>query len=416
MGQLSSDPDNSSFKLDPFAAEFASDPYPTYRLMRENHPVYYHEAWDMWLFSSFADVFALATDKRLVRTLEHVMSAQDVATKRAAENWAATPVFSRYVRVNVIDSEGEMHDRLRGLVSKTFTSARISALREQIQQLVDARIKVIRDMAEFDFIEDFVAPIPGLIIGQLLGVQEQDCDRLRIWSENIVQFFEQDRTPEDLALAEEAATEFSDYLLELAAQRRAVPRDDLISLLVAAETQGELNRDELISTCIIILAAGHGSTIDVSGNGMLALLRNPQEMDRLRAEPEHIHTAVQEMFRYESPLPFFHRFMLEDMEFRGQQFPKGTKIGLMYGAANRDPHQFDDPERFDITRSPNRHIAFGKGAHFCLGNHLARLDMEIIFTTLLREFSSIECFTSVRPEYRLGITSRGLKSLPLTVS
>ncbi len=403
-------------QFDPFSTQFAVDPYPVYRQLREQAPVYYHEPWGIWLFSRFADVFALATDKRLLRTLEHLMTEEERAEKRASENWSQTPVFSRYVRVNILDSEGEMHDRLRRQVFQTFTAARINSLKDDIQQLVDERIKVIRELGSFDFIEDFVAPIPGLIIGRLLGVPAQDCGRLRTWSEDIVQFFEQDRQTEDLARAEHAASEFSHYLLALCKKRREEPRDDLISLLVEAQLAGEMSEDELISTCIIILSAGHGSTIDVTGNGMLALLRNPQALQQLREEPQYMPTAVQEMFRYESPLPFFHRFIAEDLEFAGQHFSAGTKVGLLYGAANRDPAQFERPDHFDVARSPNRHIAFGKGSHFCLGNHLARLDMEIMFTTLLREFSTFECWTENQPEYRLGITSRGLKSLPMSVT
>ena len=172
-----------------------------------------------------------------------------------------------------------------------------------------------------------------------------------------------------------------------------------------------MNEDEFISTCMLILMAGHGSTIDVLGSGLHALLRFPDQMDKLRADPGLIRTAIPEMFRYESPLPFFHRYATEETEIAGRPFPRGTKFGLLYGAANRDPAQFERADEFDIARHPNRHLAFGGGAHFCLGNHLARLDMEVIFTALLRRFSRIEL--AEQPVYKRGLSVRGPRSLAL---
>jgi hypothetical protein len=401
------------FFFQPFTAEFARDPYIIYSRMREDFPVYYHKDWDMYLFSTHEDISTLVNDPRLLRTLEHEMTASELASKRERENWQASPNFSRYVRVNILDSEGELHDRLRRLVFRVFTVKRISLLRDFVQHLVDERIEEVIVLGKMDFIEDFIAPIPGVVIGKLLGVPEQDRHLLRVWSERIVRFYEPEKTEEDTRKAEEASGEFADYLINLAERRRKNPEDDLISELVVAESEGQLNKDEMISTCMIILMAGHGSTIDVSGNGMLALLQHPQQMEKLQTQPSLIQTAVQEMFRYDSPLPFFHRFMSEDMEYKGHKFKKGTKIGVLYGSANRDPAQFKNPDSFDIERQPNRHLAFGIGSHFCLGNHLARLNMDIIFTSLLQHFSglSLEC---ERPEFRIGLASRGLKSLPVS--
>lgn len=400
------------FSFQPFTPEFARDPYAVYSRMREDFPVYYHKGWDMHLFSTYEDISTLVNDPRLVRTLDHEMTADEMASKRERENWQATPNFSRYVRVNILDSEGELHDRLRRLVFRVFTVKRVSLLRNFVQHLVDERIRDVIDYGKMDFIEDFVAPIPGAVIGKLLGVPEQDRHMLRDWSEKIVQFYEPEKTEEDTQKAEEASGEFADYLINLAEHSHQNPEQDLISELVAAESEGQINRDELISTCMIVLMAGHGSTIDVSGNGMLALLQHRQQMEKLQAQPSLIQTAVQEMFRYDSPLPFFHRFMLEDMEYKGYKFNKGTKIGVLYGSANRDPAQFLNPESFEIERQPNRHLAFGTGLHFCLGNHLARLNMDVMFTSLLQNFSSLslEC---EQPEFRVGLASRGLKSLPV---
>jgi cytochrome P450 len=178
---------------------------------------------------------------------------------------------------------------------------------------------------------------------------------------------------------------------------------------------GRLSEDELIATAMLILMAGHGSTIDVLGSGMHALLRFPDQHQKLRADPALISTAVQEMFRFEAPLPYFHRFATKDCEIGGRAFKAGTRFGLLYGAANRDPARFGHPDMFDITRSPNRHIAFGKGAHLCLGNHLAALDMDVIFSTLNRRFAKIE-LAGGPPEYKRGLSVRGPVSLRIAVT
>jgi cytochrome P450 len=257
--------------------------------------------------------------------------------------------------------------------------------------------------------------VPGHIIGHLLGVPDKDCPQLRIWSENIVQFFDVGRIQAHKILAENATTEFYFYLSDLITERRKKPQEDLISSLVAAHDAGEMSESELISTCMLILAAGHGSTIDVLGSGMHTLVSYPEQMRLLRQEPGHIQMAVQEMFRFESPLPFFHRYASEALVLNGQHYPKGTKFGLLYGSANRDPNQFPDADTFDITRNPNRHVAFGRGAHLCLGNHLSRLDMEVIFLSILRRTRHIE-LSDPEPAYKKSLSVRGPESLRVTLT
>jgi cytochrome P450 len=221
--------------------------------------------------------------------------------------------------------------------------------------------------------------VPGHIIGRVLGVPDEDAPKLRHWSEEVVRFFDPERGAEDKARAECATKEFYEYLLVLLAEREKAPKEDLLSRLIAYRDAGQLCQDELISTAMLILMAGHVSTIDVLGSGLHALLRFPDQHQRLREDPDLMKTAVQEMFRYESPLPYFHRFATEDTEVGGKLFPAGTRFGLLYGAANRDPSRFERPDVFDVGRTPNRHMAFGGGGHFCLGNHLARLDRDVIF-------------------------------------
>lgn len=403
----------NEFCFQPFSATFAQDPYAVYKQLRREYPVFYFEDWNAHLLSRYEDIATLVNDSRLVRTLDHILPAEEVAERKRRENWDSTPNLSAYVRFSILEAEGETHDRLRKLVFRIFTPARVHSLRALVQERVNECLDSIVDKKEADLVEEYFAQIPGHVIGMLLGVPKPDRGRLRTWSENIVQVFEPERSPEHILLAEQTSKEFADYLRTLIEERRKQAEDDLLSELVQAEAEGKLNRDELISTCILILAGGHGSTIDVSGNGMLALLRHPAQLRQLRQEPELIQTAVQEMLRYDPPLPYFHRYLAEDMEYKGAQYKKGTKFGILYASANRDPGQFPDADTFDIRRQPNRHLAFGIGAHFCLGNHLARLNMDIMFSSVLQAMPELR-LTNEDPEFRPGITSRGLKKLPVS--
>jgi len=408
---------NPLFHFEPYSGEFARDPYPAYARMRREFPVYYHEGWGAWLFSRYEDIKMLVMDERLGRTMDHVMSRDEIAADRERRDWDAAPNHSRYVKVSILDSEGELHDRLRKAVFRMFTPARVNQLRGFIQGLIDHQIDALGPVTEFDFIEDLVASVPGFVIGEMLGVPEPDRPRLRAWSEDIVQFFEPERTVAHRELAEQATTEFAVYLADLTAIRREQPRDDLISEMIAWRDGAErLNQHELISTAMTVLMAGHGSTIDALGNGMLALLRHPEQMGALKADAGLILTAVQEMFRYDAPLPYFHRYALEDMEYRGYSFKKGTKLGFLYASANRDEACFDNPDTFDIRRDPNRHLAFGGGVHHCLGSHLARLNMEIIFKTVLRRLPGLSLDVAEDDlEWKPGILTRSLARLPVRV-
>ena len=406
---------NRLFSFEPYSTEFARDPYSVYARMREECPVRYHEDWKAWLFSRYDDIKTLVVDERLGRIMDHVMTPEEVAAYRERRNWEAAPAHSRYVKVSILDSEGELHNRLRKAVFRLFTPVRVNQMRGFIQALVNRQIDTIESEKEFDFIEDLVAPVPGFVIGEMLGVPEPDRPRLRTWSENIVQFFEPERTEAHRELAERATMEFVAYMTEMTAMRREQPGPDLISEMIAWRDGGDcLNHDELVSTAMTILMAGHGSTIDALGNGMLALFQHPEQMAALQADPGLIHTAAQEMFRYEPPLPYFHRYALEDMEYQGYMFEKGAKLGFLYASANRDSACFDEPDAFDIRRDPNRHLAFGGGVHHCLGNHLARQNMEIIFNTILRRLPGLKPAVGADElTWKTGILSRGLVTLPV---
>ncbi|WP_306146772.1 MULTISPECIES: cytochrome P450 [unclassified Roseibium] len=402
----------SDFEFNPLSDAFAQDPHPFYAALRAKEGLTYFEDFDVWLAARFDDVSEIVMSEHMVRSMEHIASAEEIAKQKRDGNWHDMPHHSRFVQFSLLDSDGDVHDRLRKQVFKLFTPVMVNKLRDEIQAYVDSLVDGLADRQEIDFIEDLAAHVPGHIIGRILGVPDADCPQLRIWSENIVQYFDIDRSDKRKDLAERNTTEFYHYLSDLKRQREAAPKDDLISVMIEAQKAGHMNEDEFISTAMLILMAGHGSTIDVLGSGMHALLKFPDQMQRLRDDQSLMKTAVQEMFRYESPLPFFHRYVTQEMDVCGQRFERGTKFGVLYGSANRDPKQFPNADTFDVGRSPNWHIAFGRGAHFCLGNHLARLDMDIIFSTLLRRFSKIE-LAAEDVRYKRGLSVRGPEALKI---
>ncbi|MDX1404242.1 MAG: cytochrome P450 [Woeseiaceae bacterium] len=401
--------------FEPLSESFARDPYAVYAQLRQNHQPHYYEDFDVWLLSRYEDVEKAALNPAFVRSPSAFMSPQEEAHERRKANWHDMPNHSRFVQFSLLDSDGDVHFRLRKIVLGKFTGRYVERHRSMIVRYVDSLLDDLLDKGQIDFIADLACHVPGHIIGNVLGVPDDDCPQLRIWSENVVQFFDVARTDEHKKLAEQATTEFYEYLVELIARRSRQPKDDLVSTLIEAKNAGEMDETELISTCMLILMAGHGSTIDVMGSGMHTLLQNPGELKRLRADPGLMATAVQEMFRYESPLPFFHRYATEDVEVLGQRFPKGSRFGLLYGSANRDSAVFPDADRFDVGRTPNRHIAFGRGPHLCLGNHLSRLDMEILFSALLAKTRSIELATD-EVAFKRSLSVRGPVCLPLSMA
>lgn len=402
----------TQFSFEPLSESFTADPYAVYDQIRQQGEPVYFPAMDTHLLARFDSVDAIARDPQMVRSSEGIVPAEQQRAQQRARDWHDMPNHERFVQFSMLETDGERHRRLRMLVLREFSRSLIERQRLMIAHHVDGLLDELLQTREFDFVEDFAARVPGHVIGQVLGVPPEHGTQLRSWSERIVQFFDADRTAADKALAESATTEFYAYLRDQIEQRRRQPTNDLLSTLVAAQARHQLDETELISTAMLILAGGHGSTIDVLGTGMLALGRFPEQMQKLRRDSQLIQTAIQEMFRFESPLPFFHRYASAETEVMGKRFPAGTKFGLLYGAANRDEAQFPAADRFDVTRRPNRHLAFGRGAHLCLGNNLARLDMEVIFLSLLERTRSIELLDH-QPRYRPGLAARGLLRLPV---
>lgn len=403
------------FTFDPLSQGFTRNPYETYTILQQSNQPLPFDAMNCLLLSRYEDVESAARNPVMVRSLESFASPEEIKEAQIKANFHDMPHHEQFVQFSMLERDGELHRRMRMVVLREFSKQLVERHRDMIQEHVNSLLGPLIEQREFDFIEDLAAKIPGHVIGKLLGVPDEDCAQLRIWSENIVQYFDADRTEANKQLAENATRDFYYYLTGLIEVRRRTPTSDLITTLIAATDRGDLNEQELISTCMLILAGGHGSTIDVLGTGLLALISHPDQLRMLQDDPRLMPSAVQEMFRYESPLPFFHRYASQAVEVMGQQYPTGTKFGLLYGAANRDPRQFPNAQTFDITRTENRHVAFGRGAHLCLGNNLARLDMEIIFNNLLRKVKAIEVLSD-EPDYRPGLSSRGLTKLSVRLT
>ena len=395
----------------PYEQSFAANPYPTYARLREQNPIFHSAEFGLTFFTRYQDIANLLADKRLGRTMSHVMSPGEKGEKHRRQNWQATPAYNRFVRVNLLETEGPDHARLRLLLAKAINARRIGGLRRRIELLVDELLDGAAGHDEIDFIADLAVPLPVHVIAEMLGWPAEERHRLRPWSADIVRLYEKDHGAEDVLRAEAATQEFAGMLGELAKRRRSDPRDDLISAFAALESDGDtLSADELIASCMLLLNAGHEAVVNSAGNGLLALLRHPNQKRGLQRDPAMIKTAIEEMLRYDSPLQFFHRFALEDMEYGGFEFRKGDTLGLLYGSANRDPDAFEHADTFDIARDPNHHLAFGLGSHFCLGSPLARLELEILFSKLLQRFPDIQLLDE-QPRYRTGLVFRGLQQL-----
>jgi cytochrome P450 len=399
--------------FDPLSRDFQLNPYPYYDELRESTPILHWPEANTWFFTTHEDISTLLRDKRLGRSIDHVLTRDQRGLPPPEPTLAP---FHKLSEHSMFDKEPPDHTRLRSLVHQVFTPRRVENLRAHIQTITNSLLDAVQAQGRMDVIEDFATPLPVTVIAELLGVPEPDRYLLRPWSQDIVKMYELNHTPEQERRAVQAALEFSEYLRQLARKRRANPADDLISALVAVEDGGDrLSEDELISTCILLLNAGHEATVNVIGNGLWALLQQPQVFQQLKDDLLLIPTAVEELMRYDTPLQLFQRWVLEDMDYKGYHFPQGVELSFMFGAANRDPARFAEPNQLDITRQDNPHISFGGGIHYCLGAPLARLEMHIAFSTLLRRFPTIR-LESDPPEYRPTYVIRGLQSLNVCFS
>jgi|SRR5690606_10536767 len=412
MVPVTVDPYGGFVAFDPWSPEFIAHPYEVYRELREKEPVSYFEPTNQWLISRYADVNALLRDhRRLGRSYLHVATHEEFG--RQPEPEFQEP-FWRVVRAGMLDVEPPVHTRLRRLVSKAFTPRMVESLRPRIRQIATELATRFAESGGGDLIAEVAEPLPVTVIAEMLGIPEADRHLLRPWSADMCKMYELNPPLEAQHTAVRAAVEFADYLRELARERRERPGDDMISTLARIADDGDrLTEDELIGTCVLLLNAGHEATVNATGSAWWALFRNPGTLERLRAEPELLPTAIEELLRFDTPAQMFERWVLEDIEVHGVRIPRGSEVALLFGSANRDPEVFDDPDRLDLGRDPNPHLTFGAGIHFCLGAPLARVELQESFRALLRAAPAIEPVTE--PEWKPQYIIRGLRELKVRI-
>jgi cytochrome P450 PksS len=390
--------------------EFKANPYPFYARLRDEAPVCRvtlpgkHTAW---LITRYDDVAAVLKDERFAKDRLNALTPGQAAK----QPWV--PAMFKPLTRNMLDLDGPDHTRLRALVHKAFTPRLIEELRERVQALTDELLDAARRHGRMELIHDYALPIPTTIIAEMLGVPVGDRHTFHRWSSAIVS---SNPSGWGVVKAIPNVMAFIRYIRKLVKTRQADPQDDLVSALVQVEEAGDqLSEDELLAMIFLLLVAGHETTVNLIGNGTLALLEHPEQMEKLRSDPTLIKPAVEELLRYSSPLETAtERYAREDMTIAGVTIPRGELVYAVIASANRDKRKFTNPDTLDITRDPNRHLTFGQGIHYCLGAPLARLEGQIAVNTLLRR--SHELRLAAAPgalRWRHGLVLRGLETLPV---
>ena len=407
-------PGPNSVQLDQqlLSPAFFADPYAVYHRLRAEDPVHWCEPWNCWIISRYDDVTAgLRQDGRRFSVVGQFGSYLNALPE------AVRPRFQplkQHFSIGLLHSDPPDHTRLRGLINQAFTPRVVERMRGRIEATVNALLDAVQDRGRLDVIRDFAFHLPAIITAEVVGMPPEDRHQFKAWSDDIASFSASNRMTVEVAeRAQRSVLAVRAYLSEIAARRRVQPRDDLISRLVETEDGKERpSEGELLSTCVTFMVGGHETTTALIGSGLLALLRNPDQLDRLRGEPTAAKSAVEEFLRYESPNQRIIRLVKEDFELEGRQIRRGQRVMFLLGAANRDPAQFPYPDRLDVRREPNRHIAFGLGPHFCIGAPLARLEAEVAFSALLRRFPHMRLAADA-PEWLPSYQLRLLKSLPV---
>ncbi|WP_320778369.1 cytochrome P450 [Streptomyces sp. CRN 30] len=396
--------------FDPWDPAFLADPYPAYAALRAQGRVLYYEPTDQWLVPHHADVSALLRDRRLGRTYTHRYTHEEFG--RTPPDPAHEP-FHTLNDHGMLDLEAPDHTRIRRLVSKAFTPRTVERLQPYVDGLAGDLVDRLVANGGGDLLTDVAEPLPVAVIAEMLGIPESDRAPLRPWSADICGMYELNPSEETATRAVRASVEFTAYLRDLIAARRKEPGDDLISGLIAAhdEDDDRLTEQEMISTCVLLLNAGHEATVNSTVNGWLALFRNPDQLAALRADHSLVPTAVEELMRYDTPLQLFERWVLDDIEIDGTTVPRGAEIAMLFGSANHDETVFTDPTRLDLTRRDNPHISFSAGIHYCIGAPLARIELAASMRALLERAPGLEL--AAEPERKPNFVIRGLEGLPV---
>ena len=391
----------SGVGYNPLSSRMAQDPYPVYASLRTRDPVHRSRLLKAWLFTRHADVDAILRDHR------HFGNDPRTGTLSSRQR-AMLPPPDEFTMLFLDPPD---HTRLRSLVTKAFTPKAINDLEPRIRGILGSLLDDIEDPAEFDLMQAVARPLPVIVIAEMLGVPPEDRDVFRIWSAQRARMLEPTIGPDEREAGEAASRAFDAYFRPIIEARRAEPRDDIVSALARVEDDGgHLTERETLNMLRLLLIAGNETAVNLIGNGMLALLRHPEQLQRLRNDPSLIPAAVEELLRFDSPIQTDVRRVHADCEVNGLALRKRDNVVLLLGAANRDPDVFEDPDRLDVGRSQGPHLSFGRGIHHCLGAPFARLEGRIVLEMLLDRFPRIGLLAE-RPRFRKGIVLRGLESL-----
>jgi cytochrome P450 len=391
--------------------EFAQNPYPFYEQLRSVAPVFWSELWGCWLVTRYDDVALVLRDHKRFSSFGRVTNVLQRELPPAVLT-EAQPLISHYSQ-GLINVDPPDHERLRRLVQQAFRPGTLERLRPRIQTVVDELLDCVQSAGQMEVVRDFAYPLPITVIAELLGIPPSSREDFKRWSGAILEFQAVPRIDGQAVLrSQKALLELREYFRGVFEERRRSPRQDLISDLVAIEEQGDkLTEEELLSTCVSILIGGHETTTSLLTSAVWLLLNHPDQLQQLRGESSLIAAAIEEFLRYESPFQRLGRVARENVSICGQSIQHGQTVLCLLGAANRDPQQFPDPDRFNIHRCPNRHVGFGHGIHFCIGAALARLEAPIAINTILTRFPRL-ILDSETVEWNMGVL-RAIKTLPV---
>ncbi|MEV0226453.1 cytochrome P450 [Streptomyces sp. NPDC050704] len=393
--------------FDPWDQAFVADPYPAYAELRAGGRVHYYEPTNQWLVPRHADVSALLRDRRLGRTYQHRFTHEDFGRTAPPAEHEPFHVLNDH---GMLDLEPPDHTRIRRLVSKAFTPRTVEGLRPYVERLASELVGELVAEGGGDLLTVVAEPLPVAVIAEMLGIPESERAQLRPWSADICGMYELSPSEETAAKAVRASVEFTEFLRELIAVRRKEPGDDLVSGLIAAYDEGDrLSEQEMISTCVLLLNAGHEATVNATVNGWWALFRNPEQLAALRADRGLVSTAVEELMRYDTPLQLFERWVLDEIEVDGTVIPRGSEVALLFGSANHDPAVFARPESLDLSRPENPHISFSAGIHYCIGAPLARIELAASMGALLDQAPTLRL--AAEPKRKPNFVIRGLEGL-----
>ena len=393
----------SGVVYNPLSRQTAQDPYPVYAALRERDPVHRSGLMNSWLFTRHADIDTILRDHRRFGNDPR----KGKLSRRQRANLPADEEFT------MLFLDPPDHKRLRALVNKAFTPKAVNALEPHIRKLLGALLDEIEDPAGFDLMQTVAQPLPVIVIAEMLGVPPEDRAQFKVWSDQRARTLEPVMDARERAASEAAAIALDAYFLPIIQERRTAPQDDIVSALAQAEEEGDrLTEREMLNMLRLLLIAGNETTTNLIGNGVLALLRHPDQLQRLREDPSLIPSGVDELLRFDSPVQTDFRRALEDCEVNGFPLKKRDNIVVLLGAANRDPDVFEDPDRLDVGRGDRSHLSFGRGIHHCIGAPLARLEGRIVLEMLLERYSEIS-LRGEHPRFRNSIVLRGLESLPV---